>query len=60
MNQTQIAFFGVVHCSCLAGTPRVFSGEADQGVCVPLEPSGVATCATGRPVSGLPAAEGRV
>ena len=39
---------------------RVLSGEADQGVCVPLEPGGVATCATVRPVSDVPAAGGRL
>ena len=29
---------------------RLFSGQANQGVCVPLEPGGVASGTTGRPV----------
>lgn len=43
-------------CSCLADTMILFFGQAGQGVRVPLEPGGVASRTTGRPISNLPAA----
>ena len=39
-------FFSAAWCAL----KRLFSGQANQGVCVPLEPGGVASRTTGRPV----------
>ena len=39
-------FFSAAWCAL----KRLFSGQANQGVCVPLEPGGVASGTTGRPV----------